>query len=141
MASNIASAAMWAAVFTPTADEITKEIVAEEARLREIEEKAYWEAYWKAWDRGCKEKVIQRLRDPNDEFTFTGKTYPEVTNEMWADYLERGELKLLAPLKEPTGIAFMWVDETREEAQREGYKVMIEKFKKEVERGTYRVVV
>ncbi|MDD7346750.1 hypothetical protein, partial [Helicobacter sp.] len=123
MASNIASAAMWAAVFTPTADEIAKEIVAEEARLREIEEKAYWEG----WDKGCKEKVIQRLRDPNDEFTFTGKTYPEVTNEMWADYLERGELKLLAPLKEPTGIAFMWVDETREEAQREGYKVMIEK--------------
>ena len=32
MASNIASAAMWAAVFTPTADEIAKEIVAEEAR-------------------------------------------------------------------------------------------------------------
>ena len=137
MASNIASAAMWAAVFTPTADEIAKEIVAEEARLREIEEKAYWEG----WDRAVKEGVIERLRDPNDEFTFTGKTYPEVTNEMWADYLERGELKLLAPLKEPTGIAFMWVDETREEAQREGYKVMIEKFKKEVERGTYRVVV
>ena len=136
MASNIASAAMWAAVFTPTADEIATEIVAEEARLRALEEKAYWEG----WDKTVKEGVIERLRDPNDEFTFTGKTYPEVTNEMWADYLERGELKLLAPLKEPTGIAFMWVNETREEAQREGYKVMIEKFKKEVERGTYRVV-
>ena len=136
MASNIASAAMWTAVFTPTADEIAKEIVAEEARLRALEEKAYWEG----WDKTVKEGVIERLRDPNDEFTFTGKTYPVVTNEMCADYLERGELKLLAPLKEPTGIAFMWVNETREEAQREGYKVMIEKFKKEVERGTYRVV-
>ena len=80
------------------------------------------------------------MRDPNDELTFGGKTYPEITKEMWADLIERGEIKLLAPLKEPTGISVMWADETREEVQREGYKVMIEKFKKEVEKGTYRIV-
>ena len=53
MASNIASAAMWAAVFTPTADEIAKEIVAEEARLRDLREKAYWEGWDKAYKEGA----------------------------------------------------------------------------------------
>ena len=123
MASNIASAAMWAAVFTPTADEIAKEIVAEEARLREIEEKAYWEAYWKAWDRAVKEGVIERLREPNDELRFSPVTYPDITKEMWADLIENGEAFVIAPTQGAgVGLGFIWADETREEAQREGYK-------------------
>ncbi|WP_394977161.1 hypothetical protein [uncultured Helicobacter sp.] len=142
MASNIASAAMWAAVFTPTADEIAKEIVAEEARLREIEEKAYWEAYWKAWDRAVKEGVIERLRDPNDTLQFFPKTYPDISRAMWADLIERGEVQLLAPTKETTGFGVMWADENREEAQHPNYKEALLKFDvaKAIKNGSYRII-
>ena len=140
MASNIASAAMWAAVFTPTADEIAKEIVAEEARLREIEEKAYWEAYWKAWDRGCKEKVIQRLRNHEEGFRFSPKTYPEITQDMWADLIEKGEVKIIAPIKKPKELGAMWADETREEAQRPKYQEILKAIKDNLQKGTHRIV-
>ena len=140
MASNIASAAMWAAVFTPTADEIAKEIVAEEARLREIEEKAYWEAYWKAWDRAVKEGVSERLRDPNDELRFSPVTYPDITKEMWADFIENGEIKLYAPTKEATGFLYLWVDDTRIEAQRKGYRDSLPKVMEVINGGGYRAI-
>ena len=140
MASNIASAAMWAAVFTPTADEIAKEIVAEEARLREIEEKAYWEAYWKAWDRGCKEKVIERLRNHEEGFRFSPKTYPEITQDMWADLIEKGEVKIIAPIKESKELGAMWADETREEAQRPKYQEILKAIKDNLQKGTHRIV-
>ena len=137
MASNIASAAMWAAVFTPTADEIAKEIVAEEARLREIEEKAYWEG----WDKTVKEGVIERLRDPNDELRFSPVTYPDITKEMWADLIENGEAFVIAPTQGAgVGLGFIWADETREEAQREGYKKGIDAAKAAIKNGTYRII-
>ena len=136
MASNIASAAMWAAVFTPTADEIAKEIVAEEARLREIEEKAYWEAYWKAWDRGCKEKVIQRLRNHEEGFRFLSSK----TQDEQADLIERGELKIVAPIKDTIGVGSIWTDDTREEAQHPKYKENKKLFMQWVQNGTHRIV-
>ena len=137
MASNIASAAMWAAVFTPTADEITKEIVAEEARLRALEEKAYWEG----WDKTVKEGVIERLRDPNDELRFSPVTYPDITKEMWADLIENGEAFVIAPTQGAgVGLGFIWADETREEAQREGYKKGIDAAKAAIKNGTYRII-
>ncbi len=144
MASNIASAAMWAAVFTPTADEIAKEIVAEEARLREIEEKAYWEAYWKAWDRGCKEKVIQRLRNHEEGLNFLTlqkqPIYPDMTQDEQADLIERGELKIVAPTKEGKGIGLIWADTAREEAKNPRYidlKTLLDEL---VSNGHYRVI-
>ena len=140
MASNIASAAMWAAVFTPTADEIAKEIVAEEARLREIEEKAYWEAYWKAWDKGCKEKVIERLRNHEEGFRFLYTAYPDMTQDEQADLIERGELKIVAPIKEPTGLSAMWADDTREEAQNPRYREILKINLASIADGSYRVV-
>lgn len=136
MASNIASAAMWAAVFTPTADEIAKEIVAEEARLRALEEKAYWEG----WDKTVKEGVIKRLRDHEEGFRFSPKTYPEITQDMWADLIENGEVKIIAPIKEPTGFGAMWADETREEAQRPKYQEILQTIKQYLMIGTHRVV-
>ena len=136
MASNIASAAMWAAVFTPTADEIAKEIVAEEARLREIEEKAYWEG----WDKGCKEKVIERLRNHEEGFRFSPKTYPEITQDMWADLIEKGEVKIIAPIKESKELGAMWADETREEAQRPKYQEILKAIKDNLQKGTHRIV-
>ena len=136
MASNIASAAMWAAVFTPTADEIAKEIVAEEARLRALEEKAYWEG----WDKTVKEGVIERLRDPNDELRFSPVTYPDITKEMWADLIENGEIKLYAPIKEATGFLYLWVDDTRIEAQRKGYRDSLPKVMEVINGGGYRAI-
>lgn len=136
MASNIASAAMWAAVFTPTADEIAKEIVAEEARLRALEEKAYWEG----WDKGCKEKVIQRLRNHEEGFRFSPKTYPEMTQDMWADLIENGEIKLYTPIKEATGFLYLWVDDTRIEAQRKGYRDSLPKVMEVINGGGYRAI-
>ena len=145
MASNIASAAMWAAVFTPTADEIAKEIVAEEARLREIEEKAYWEAYWKAWDRGCKEKVIQRLRNHEEGcwlMTLNKQPiYRHLSQDDIADLVEKGELKIIAPIKGTgEGLGAIWADETREEAQRPKYKEILIRVKELLSNGSYRIV-
>ena len=132
MASNIASAAMWAAVFTPTADEIAKEIVAEEARLREIEEKAYWEAYWKAWDRGCKEKVIQRLRNHEEGLRFHKAIYPDMTQDEQADLIERGEWKIVAPTGAEGNLCAIWADETREEAQNPLYLKKLREYKNNI---------
>ncbi|WP_295739238.1 hypothetical protein [uncultured Helicobacter sp.] len=74
------------------------------------------EAYWRAWDKACKKKVIERLRNPNDEFRIGSITYPDISKEIWAD-------------------------DSREEAQREGYKHEFETFvKKVLERGDYRVI-
>ena len=145
MASNIASAAMWAAVFTPTADEIAKEIVAEEARLREIEEKAYWEAYWKAWDKGCKEKVIERLRNHDNTFailTFKQEPiYPNMTQDEQADLIEKGELQIVAPLQNPTGFILIWADETREETKHPLYQQGLSVVKQYLANKTHRVIV
>ncbi|MCI6312596.1 MAG: hypothetical protein MR591_02215 [Helicobacter sp.] len=141
MASNIASAAMWAAVFTPTADEIAKEIVAEEARLREIEEKAYWEAYWKAWDRAVKEGVIERLRNHEEGFKFFPKTYPNMTQDEQADLIEKGELQIVAPLQNPTGFILIWADETREETKHPLYQQGLSVVKQYLANKTHRVIV
>ena len=127
---------MWAAVFTPTADEIAKEIVAEEARLRALEEKAHWEG----WDKGCKEKVIQRLRNHEEGFRFSPKTYPEITQDMWADLIEKGEVKIIAPIKESKELGAMWADETREEAQRPKYQEILKAIKDNLQKGTHRIV-
>ncbi|WP_394977167.1 hypothetical protein [uncultured Helicobacter sp.] len=141
MASNIASAAMWAAVFTPTADEIAKEIVAEEARLRALEEKAYWEG----WDKGCKEKVIQRLRNHEEGLNFLTlqkqPIYPDMTQDEQADLIERGELKIVAPIKETGPGGLLWADETREEAQNATYLKLKEILEKNLGIGTHRVVL
>ena len=107
MASNIASAAMWAAVFTPTADEIAKEIVAEEARLRALEEKAYWEG----WDKAYKEGVIKRLRNHEEGYwlmTWNKQPiYPHLSQDNIADFIESGELKIV-DLKSRNVTACMW---------------------------------
>ena len=135
--TEIKTKEMWAAVFTPTADEIAKEIVAEEARLRALEEKAYWEG----WDKGCKEKVIERLRNHEEGFRFSPKTYPEITQDMWADLIERGEVKIVAPTKEVKyGLLYMWVDNNRKEAQRGTYQQNLPLLKQEISNGSYRIV-
>ena len=127
MASNIASAAMWAAVFTPTADEIAKEIVAEEARLRALEEKAYWEG----WDKAFKEGTITKLRNEKNINLMTlnqKPIYPNLTQTMVADLLENGELRLICLNKLKARCA-IWSDSTREEAQDAKYLKYLEKVK------------
>ncbi|WP_394989610.1 hypothetical protein [uncultured Helicobacter sp.] len=143
MASNIASAAMWAAVFTPTADEIAKEIVAEEARLREIEEKAYWEAYWKAWDRAYKEGVIKDLRDHKEGYwlmTWNKQPiYPHLSQDDIADLVEKGEIILIS-LRTLKITTFMWADETREEAKHPAYIELQKANKEDMQKGEYRII-
>ena len=141
MASNIASAAMWAAVFTPTADEIAKEIVAEEARLRALEEKAYWEG----WDKAYKEGLIKKLRNHDNTFailTFQHKAiYPDMTQDEQADLIEKGELKIVAPVKEQGPCSAIWTDETREEAQNPLYlKLKEEILDRLISEKRYRIV-
>ncbi|WP_394955048.1 hypothetical protein [uncultured Helicobacter sp.] len=53
MSNDVANAALWAAVFTPSADEIAREIVQQEYEMRKMEE----EAYWSAWDMEVKRGV------------------------------------------------------------------------------------
>ena len=98
-------------------------------------------AYWEAWDKACKEKVIERLRNPNDEFRLAPQTYPDISKEKWADLIESGEVRLLAPLKEPTGFGPLWANENREEAQKEAYKEMLKRAKQDIEEGKYRVII
>lgn len=79
------------------------------------------EAYWRAWDKACKEKVIERLRKHDTTFailTFHQQPiYPNMTQDEQADLLERGELRLVAPTKNLGPLGAIWADETREEAQ------------------------
>ena len=34
--------------------------------------------------------------------------------DMWADLIENGEVKIVAPIKGATGFGYIWTDETRE---------------------------
>ena len=134
MASNIASAAMWAAVFTPTADEIAKEIVAEEARLRALEEKAYWEG----WDKAVKEGVIKRLRNHEEGFSF----FSTKTQDEQADLIESGELQIAAPKNGiGQGLGLVWADETREETKGLKYQENLKIIMNKVHEGSYRIVI
>ena len=97
--------------------------------------------YWKAWDAACKAKVIERLRNPKDELRFAPVTYPEISKEMWADLIERGEAFIIAPIQNiANGLGFIWADENREEAQREGYQQGISSAKEAIANGSYRIV-
>uniref|UniRef100_UPI001FB2EA90 hypothetical protein n=3 Tax=Helicobacter cinaedi TaxID=213 RepID=UPI001FB2EA90 len=100
------------------------------------------ECYWKAWNKAFKEKVIERLRNPNDDFSIGSITYPDISKEKWADLIESGEVKLVVPTQGVgQGPSIIWADDSREEAQREGYKHEFETFvKKVLERGDYRVI-
>ena len=99
------------------------------------------EAYWRAWDRACKRKVIERLRNPNDDLRFSPVTYPDISKEKWADLIESGEVKIVAPTQgSGSGLNYIWTDETREEAQREGYKQGDSYVKSVIANGTYRIV-
>lgn len=135
MASNIASAAMWAAVFTPTADEIAKEIVAEEARLREIEEKAYCQGY--------KEAVIKRLRNHEEGFQLMTwnkqPIYPYLSQDVIADLIENGEIKIIE-LRSLGLVTFKWTDETREEAKHPAYIELQKANQEDMRKGEYRII-
>lgn len=117
-------------------------------RANDIVEEERVRREWEKWDREVKEKVIERLRDPNDELRFSPVTYPDISKEKWADLIESGEVKIVAPTHltpttngEQHGLAYMWADETREEAQRPAYRDTMPQFLKErVEKSFYRVI-
>ena len=119
----------------PTAEEVAKAIVDEEVKRRE-DEKAYWEA----WDKACKEKVIERLRNHEEGVRFLYTAYPDITQDEQADLIERGEWKIVAPVKELTGLTAMWADNTREEAQNPRYQEILRLQTELVAKGDYRIV-
>lgn len=103
------------------------------------------ECYWRAWDKACKEKVIERLRNHEEGLNFLTlqkqPIYPNMTQDEQADLLERGELKIVAPTNGATGIGLIWTDENREEAKNPTYlklKKLLDGFLNE---KTYRVVL
>ena len=121
----------------PTAEEVAKAIVDEEVKRRE-DEKAYWEA----WDKACKEKVIERLRNHEEGLNFLTlqkqPIYPNMTQDEQADLLERGDLRLVAPTQPLGPAGAIWTDENREEAKNFTYlKFLIKIFLKELI-GLYR---
>ena len=59
---------------------------------------------------------------------------------MWADLIENGEVKIVAPIKGATGFGYIWTDETREEAQHPKNQEILQKVKALVKEGTYRIV-
>ena len=102
-------------------------------------------AYWEAWDKACKEKVIERLRNHEEGLNFLTlqkqPIYPNMTQDEQADLLESGELKIVAPINGATGIGLIWTDENREEAKNPTYlelKKLLDGFLNE---KTYRVVL
>ena len=109
-------------------------------RANDIVEEERVKREWEKWDREVKEKVIERLRNPNDDLRFSPVTYPDISKEKWADLIESGEIKLYAPTKEATGFYYLWVDETREEAQREGYQSSLPKVLEVIRNDGYRAV-
>lgn len=126
MANDVANAALWAAVFTPSADEIAREIVQQEYEMRKMEE----EAYWSAWDMEVKRKVIERLRNHEEGFylmTFRKqRIYPEISQDETADLIEKGDIKIVAPTKDGNrGLSFVWTDKNREEARNPLYSQIL----------------
>ena len=110
-------------------------------RANDIVEEERVRREWEKWDREVKEKVIERLRNPNDDLRFSPVTYPDISKEKWADLIESGEVKIVAPTQgSGSGLNYIWTDETREEAQREGYKQGDSYVKSVIANGTYRIV-
>ena len=80
------------------------------------------------------------MRNHEEGFRFLYTAYPDMTQDEQADLIEKGELKIVAPIKEPTELSTMWADETREEAQRPKYKEILIRVKELLSNGSYRIV-
>lgn len=104
------------------------------------------EAYWRAWDRACKEGVIKRLRNPNDTLNLLTLNhqpiYEGISRERQAALIESGELKIVAQTQGAKPIiSSMWADDSREEAQNPTYRKLKTINLKEIEQGIQRVVM
>ena len=101
------------------------------------------ESYWAAWDTQFKNKVIERLRNHEagaNMLLFKGKPiFENLTQDMQADLIESGELKLLS-VKEPMMIVGIWADENREEAKDPIYLQYLARAKEDISKGNARVV-
>ncbi|RDU54350.1 hypothetical protein CQA49_04960 [Helicobacter sp. MIT 00-7814] len=139
MANGITQAALWAAVFTPTADEIAREIVQQEWEMRQEEEKVYWIG----WDREFKRGFIQDLREHKagvNLLTFNKQPlYPHITQDMQADMIESGELKII-DLKSINTVVAVWADENREEAKDPIYQEYFSKVKDLLTTEKHRII-
>lgn len=98
------------------------------------------EAYWSAWDAAVKEGYIRDLREHKKDSKFLYSAYPNMTFDEQADLIESGELKIVAPVKEPTGLSAMWADNTREEAQNKRYQEILKINQENIKNGSYRIV-
>ncbi|RDU51229.1 hypothetical protein CQA49_09865, partial [Helicobacter sp. MIT 00-7814] len=90
--------------------------------------------YWNAWDREFKRGAIERLRTEKgtNVLTFNKQPiYPNITQDMQADLIEKGELKVVNLRSIHTTVA-IWADENREEAKNPVYQEYIAKVKAEL---------
>ncbi len=85
------------------------------------------EAYWRAWDRAFKEKVIERLSSGE---RIHASIYPDIVSKRWVELITSGEIKLIANINTPDTLRYIWTNMECEYAQRDGYK---EFYKKDVE--------
>ena len=115
-----------------------------EAQAKKDWDKKCDETYWRAWDRACKEKVIERLRNHEEGLNFLTlqkqPIYPNMTQDEQADLLERGDLRLVAPTQTLGPAGAIWTDENREEAKNPTYLKLKEILDKDISKGTHRVV-
>ena len=96
------------------------------------------EAYWRAWDKACKEKVIERLRNHEEGFSF----FSTKTQDEQADLIESGELRIAAPTQGMgEGLGLVWADENREETKGSKYQENLKIIMNKVKEGVYRIVI
>lgn len=96
------------------------------------------ECYWRAWDKACKEKVIERLRNHEEGFSF----FSTKTQDEQADLIESGELRIAAPTQGMgEGLGLVWADENREETKGSKYQENLKIIMNKVKEGVYRIVI
>ncbi|RDU51296.1 hypothetical protein CQA37_09825, partial [Helicobacter sp. MIT 99-10781] len=103
--------------------------------------------YWNAWDSAAKAKVVERLRSHEKGYNLLTLNkqpiYPDITQDMQADLIESGELKIIS-FRKLQIITSMWADENREEAKNPKYQELLALNKKDMseakEANEYRVI-
>lgn len=107
-------------------------------RANDIVEEERVRREWEKWDREVKEKVIERLRDHEEGFSF----FSTKTQDEQADLIESGELRIAAPTQGMgEGLGLVWADENREETKGSKYQENLKIIMNKVKEGVYRIVI
>ncbi|WP_394955051.1 hypothetical protein [uncultured Helicobacter sp.] len=100
------------------------------------------EAYWSAWDFAYKQKTIEdlRLHPENGIPRFKDKPiFGGMSTDRIAELIECGEIQLIH-FHTSKLVAFLWVDESRDEAQWATYQSYLQRVKEQKSKESFRVV-